>query len=823
MKRLLAAMLLLGGVGGGVHAQTSPGTLSTVRVFTEPAGAKFVVDGTVYDRTAVFTWPSGSTHTLSVQLPGVYPNPLVPTPSSAESRADCPEKFTLTPGSQLSDACDTRWDFGGWTDGAGKLQAGSSPTITVTADPSITAYKATFAVQYKLRLEFYGSPNTPPAGPASCLGTPLPDPPERSQPGVVSVAGQCYWRSWDIWAGAGTVLPLIAIPYDGFAFLGFSVSGGPAEPYLSSIVMDGPKAVVARFAPGKSVKFQTEPQGFRLLIDRTEIPTVATWDGGGHEKVAQFWWAAGTQHVLAAPSPQTDSAGDPWFLDSFSIGGGQNTVYTVTDVNVPIVITAKFVRGAFANIFTNPAGLKLKIDGRDNWMGNTFTWPVGSKHTIEAPAEQVDSGGRRYRFTGWSNNGPARQEITVSDSAVEGGLRLVAYYERLAQLTVRSSIPGVPITVDGTECRTPCTLDRQEGAEVRLAAASIPLSSVERLEFISWSDGGSAAERTVKLQGGDPVVLTVNFQKAYLFQAAVEPSGGAIIRCEPASADQFYREGVEVSVTAQVKPGYRFRRWEGDLTGTYKTGAFRMDGPKTVRALLDIVPYVAPGGVKNAAGETPDPVVAPGSLISIFGASLAQDYVVGPVNPLAQTLAGVTVQVAGRLLPLLFVSPTQINAQLPSDLEEGSYTLKVQRAGYEDVTVRFEVARNAPGLFTVASESGPYALGLHEDGKLISPVSPARAGELVTLYGTGFGPYTQRPPDGFNVPMQPAYPLEDLLEVYAGEKKLELQWAGAAPGYVGMCWVRFKLPDELEPGKPLGIRVRVNGRESNTAPVPIDK
>src|SRR6185295_8445827 len=103
--------------------------------------------------------------------------------------------------------------------------------------------------------------------------------------------------------------------------------------------------------------------------------------------------------------------------------------------------------------------------------------------------------------------------------------------------------------------------------------------------------------------------------------------------------------------------------------------------------------------VRNAAGETPISAVAAGSIISIYGVNLASDLLAGPASPLAQTLNNVTVRIGGRLLPLLFVSPGQINAQLPSDLAEGSYALTVRWEGKPDVSASFQVARNAPGLF----------------------------------------------------------------------------------------------------------------------------
>lgn len=767
-------------------------------------------------------WPSGSVHTLSVVMPEGFRNPFVfPTPSG-EYKLDCPERTSGPPGTQVDDFCEVQWIFGGWSDNQGAARHGSATTITVVADPSISFYQAAFQKKVRIRLTFYGEDQSPPVGPGSCTASSPPAPPDRNHPGVVQVGGECFWGSGYLWVNPGVPIPISATPYDGFAFRGFSVNGGPMQPSVSNVVVQAPLDIMAHFVPGKSVRFKTDPEGLNLLIDRTEIPTVPKNEPKEYPRVAQFWWANGTTHILAAPSPQVDRAGVPWFFDSWSIGGGQNTLYTVADINIPAVITGKFVPGAYADIFTKPSGLKLKIDGRDNWMGNTFAWAVGSKHTISAPAEQVDGNGRKYRFKRWNNGGPATQEITVTEAHVDESIRLVAEYELLAQAVIRSTMPNTAVIVDGNECRTPCVLDRPEGETIRLSANHIPITSRERIEFAGWSDG-APLERTLKLEGAEPVILTAQFRKSFLLENTVEPSAGGAIIVEPASSDLFYPEGTQLTLTAQPKPGFRFRRWDGDAAGVFRTASFLMDGPRSVRAVLDVAPFIVEGGVKNAAGDTPDPVVAAGSLVSIFGASLAAEYVVGPSNPLAQSLGGVTVRIADRLLPLLFVAPDQVNAQLPSDLEEGDYRLAVKREGHEEITARFTVTRNAPGLFTVTTGSKTVALGTHEDGKLISQELPVRKGETITLFGTGFGPYDRRPPDGFAVPRTPAYKVVDPVEVLVGDRTIEPDWAGAAAGFVGMSVVRFKLPEDLGvPGGMLEIRLRVNSRESNAVTIPVE-
>jgi len=244
-----------------------------------------------------------------------------------------------------------------------------------------------------------------------------------------------------------------------------------------------------------------------------------------------------------------------------------------------------------------------------------------------------------------------------------------------------------------------------------------------------------------------------------------------------------------------------------------------MSAPRVVKALLDPVPYVAPAGVVNAAGATPQAGVAPGGILSIFGVNLATDTLVAPDGMLPQTLGGLTVRVGDRLLPLFFVSPGQINAQVPDDLAMGEQMLTISPAGAPEVRAPFTVVRNAPGLFPVVVNGTAMAMAVHEDGSPVTADAPALPGELLTVYGTGFGPAERSRPEGFPIPPTPAFSMVDGVTVQVGEAAIPADKAFAVVGRCGIDAVQFRLDGSVTGTATL--RVTVNGADSNTLLLPV--
>ncbi len=786
--------------------------ISSIRIYTEPSGARFQVDGQAYVGSQTFLWPQGSKHIVQF-LQSSFPDGAY----------------------QLSLDGGTKYAFLSWVDNAGN-QISNDPFQTVTASPSVTSLKASLKVSYRVMLRFSAAP----AGVGAC-GAPGNAPQDGVRTGIVYIDSSCYGADADVYLDPG-VHKLNAFPYPGSVFSGWSISGSLTDQYLTSIQLTAPLSITPVFQAAKRVRFITDPPGMQILVDRTPTPTSVAGSPEGSLGsvtcpinlslsqaapvtipglcIGDFDFLPGSKHVIGAPSPQYDANGKLWVFDSFSNGVSQNGLY-VPDQNVvtPELIVAKFTPAVQTAFLTNPPGLKLQIDGRDNWQSYNFVWAGGTKHTVAAPLSQTDASGRRWTFQSWSNGGPATQDIIADLN--RPAMRYTATYTALGQLKVTTNPPGIKLQVDGADCVTPCSVDRAPGTQVAIVApSSVPVSDGVRLDFLGWGDGGSPSRSFTV--GSDSQLIFANYGNSYRVVSASDPDGGADFRLDPPSPDSFYPANTQLTVTALAKPGFKFRRWGGDLSGVYNVGQITVFGPLAIVAMLDRVPYIAPAGVKNAAGDTPEGTVAPGSIISIFGESLAPRLAVSTRNPLEQTLADVVVTVGDRILPLLFVSPQQINAQVPSDLPDGQYTLRVRWTGQPDVTGAFTVSRNAPGLFARLADDKAYAAAVHEDGTMISAGSPARRGETVTIYGTGFGPYTDKVIDGFLLPNPCTLQLADPLQVNVGGTAIQPVWSGGAGGMAGANVTRIVITDDLPHAATVDLSVSVNGHTSNTVLLPIE-
>ena len=216
----------------------------------------------------------------------------------------------------------------------------------------------------------------------------------------------------------------------------------------------------------------------------------------------------------------------------------------------------------------------------------------------------------------------------------------------------------------------------------------------------------------------------------------------------------------------------------------------------------------APALVLNAASFAAGVPVAPGSLASLFGTFTGSDTVSASELPLPRRLGQTEVLIQGSAAPLLYVSPRQINAQIPTGLGPGQYAVEVRVGGQTVARAPVTVVARAPGLFGV----------FNADGRLHSPANPARRGDTVQIYGTGQGqPFGPPLADGAVAPSAPPALTRSVPEVTIGGRRATVRRSGLLPGAVGLWQLQAAIPSDAATGSSVPVTVRYGSISSTVA------
>ena len=119
-------------------------------------------------------------------------------------------------------------------------------------------------------------------------------------------------------------------------------------------------------------------------------------------------------------------------------------------------------------------------------------------------------------------------------------------------------------------------------------------------------------------------------------------------------------------------------------------------------------PDISIGGVTNGASFQHN--YAPGMVLSVFGSGLAPAVQLAGVLPLPLSMQGVSATVNGYAAPLYYVSPTQINLQIPYETGARSAIVGINNNG-KVASFLFATAPTGPGIFVQNGNLVPKATG----------------------------------------------------------------------------------------------------------------
>jgi uncharacterized protein (TIGR03437 family) len=237
-------------------------------------------------------------------------------------------------------------------------------------------------------------------------------------------------------------------------------------------------------------------------------------------------------------------------------------------------------------------------------------------------------------------------------------------------------------------------------------------------------------------------------------------------------------------------------------------------GNNRVRLLQPPAPAISTGGVVNAASFAAP--LSPGELASIFGSYFGVSVAGASSLPLTTMLGGVSVTVGGRPAPLFYVSPGQINFQVPWETAAGSTNVAVSLNGATSNMASVSVAAASPGLFT----SGGNAVVQNSDYTVNQASNPAAPGSAIICYLTGSGPVNQAPADGAASPSSPLVKATSTVTATIGTQSAQVLFAGLAPGFVGVFQVNVTVPSGLAAGT-YPLTIAVGGQSSNSATISV--
>lgn len=228
----------------------------------------------------------------------------------------------------------------------------------------------------------------------------------------------------------------------------------------------------------------------------------------------------------------------------------------------------------------------------------------------------------------------------------------------------------------------------------------------------------------------------------------------------------------------------------------------------------------------NAGGYQAESSAA--AIIASFGSNLAATTQSAASVPLPTSLAGVAVLVDGKPAPLFFVSPTQINYQVPENTARGTAKVEVVRSNQVVAQGALSLSGPAPSLFTANADGTGVPSGYvtrvkanneqvnesflrfdQAQQKFVATPILRQAGEslYLVLWGTGFHSTPDSDGNGANG-------AAENVEVTIGGLPSQVVYAGRS-GYVGVEQLNIHIPANVTPGTNLTVLVRVNDGQGN--------
>lgn len=214
--------------------------------------------------------------------------------------------------------------------------------------------------------------------------------------------------------------------------------------------------------------------------------------------------------------------------------------------------------------------------------------------------------------------------------------------------------------------------------------------------------------------------------------------------------------------------------------------------------------------ITNGADFTAN--VGTGGLVSIFGENLSAETAQANGTPLPTNLASTCVSANGATLPLMFVSPTQINAQMPFAVN-GSANIIVSTQGGRSDSVVTDVLSTAPAVFGVPGPNNQRfaAIVNTRNNAVATNSNPVKPNEVIVIWATGLGGTTPASIEGFPASGNPLAVTAAITSVSIGGVASDVLYSGLTPGFVGLYQINVRVHPDVPRGFDVPVNVVVGG------------
>ena len=543
--------------------------------------------------------------------------------------------------------------------------------------------------------------------------------------------------------------------------------------------------------------------------------------------------AGGINWLSASPPNGTSTAGDPLpevvaAVDTTGLAAGQ--YYGQVQVGAEGTANSPQVVTVVLNLLEQGA---VQAGPVVEPLGLFFVAPQGGEPSPLEEIEIVNVSGEPVTFT----------SVRLPEAGIDPFTHTPTLGTVESGETAAISVGADPGTLAPGEYRASLELAFSNGvvrsAELLLLVTPPPVGPLSQSSLLSQSSPLTQSVGGTKGQGGcAPTRLLGNFTSlgqgftapaAWPSTVAVEVAddcGGAISKGAVVAS---FTVGASVALVP-LGDGHWENSWApaSDSAGavTVTVDMESLAGLKGSRELTGSIavndaapPHVPDGAIVSSASFDPDLPLSPGTLVTIFGSNLSLDEAAAPALPLPLELGGTSIQIAGRVLPLLFVSARQVNALVPYELPANtSQQMIIRRGGTISHPSRIELAVAQPDVFAFASREG---IVVDLAGILVTVDNPVAPGDIIVIFAAGLGPVAPEVTSGAAAPVSPLAFAAGEVTVTIGGLPAQVFFAGLAPGFAGLYQVNALVPEGVTLGDAVTLVIQVGDGVSRTVTIAV--